>query len=74
MASNAYIPVGWKDSPDKSTPISASNLNKMDNAIKINRSAIINCETSIDDLKNSFMTDTDYTAMWTEIKEDNSNG
>lgn len=74
MASNAYIPVGWKDSPDKSTPISASNLNKMDNAIKINRSAIINCETSIDDLKNSFMTDADYTAMWAEIKEDNSNG
>ena len=74
MASNADIPVGWKDSPDKSTPVSASNLNKMDNAIKDNRDAIINCETSIDDLKNSFMTDTDYTAMWAEIKGDNSNG
>lgn len=68
MASSPYIPVGWKDSPDKSTPVSASNLNKMDNAIKDSRDAIIACETSIDELQNSFITDEDYAAMWNEIQ------
>ena len=40
MALSSYTKIGWKDAPSTSTPINATNLDKMDSAIQGNRSAI----------------------------------
>ena len=36
----SYTPVGWKDYPEKTTPTSAANLNKMESGIINNDAAI----------------------------------
>lgn len=36
----SYTPVGWKDYPEKTTPTSAANLNKMESGIVNNDAAI----------------------------------
>lgn len=40
MIIEEYETVGWQNSPSKSTPVSAGNLNQMDTGIEYNRTAI----------------------------------
>lgn len=43
----AYTPIGWEDKPSTKTPVSAANLNKMDNQIKKNADDISNNASNI---------------------------
>lgn len=43
----AYTPIGWEDKPSTKTPVSAANLNKMDNQIKENADNISNNANNI---------------------------
>lgn len=41
----AYTPIGWQDLPSEETPLSADNLNHMDEQIKANADALIPAST-----------------------------
>jgi hypothetical protein len=41
----AYTPIGWQDLPSEETPISADNLNHMDEQIKANADALVPAST-----------------------------
>ena len=71
-----YEGVGWEDSPSTKTPINAANLNKMDNAIVQNATAIEEMQESIIIAENitvdagSFTTYTASGTLETAIKSD----
>lgn len=60
MSMSKYVKVGWKDSPDKTTPLSAANLSQMEEGISNNRDAIIQ-------LEESFISDTDFSTLWSRV-------
>lgn len=49
----SYTKVGWKDFPDKSTPVNATNLSKMDNGIENADLEITELKTKVNSVENS---------------------
>lgn len=45
----SYTPVNWKDYPDKTTPTSAANLNKMEQGIINNDTAITELTKTVEE-------------------------
>ena len=60
MSMSKYVKVGWKDTPDKTTPLSSSNLARMEEGISDNRNEIIN-------LEDSFISDSELTTLWSQV-------
>ena len=53
----AYIPKQWKDLPDETTPIQASDLNHIEQGIGDLNTSVSNLNTSIGDLNTLDTTD-----------------
>ena len=49
----SYTPIGWKDYPDKTTPVNAENLNHMDEGILNNNEAITELRESVSEQSKS---------------------
>lgn len=56
----SYSRVNWQQSPSKSTPLSAANLNVMDAGIKNNNDMISNLRDEVTQLNNNFDNVTPY--------------
>lgn len=52
----SYTPTSWEDSPSTSTPITAAQLNRMDNGIASALSSVSNISDDIDAAKSDIMT------------------
>lgn len=50
MVIENYLPVGWENAPSKNTPVSATNLKHMDDAILVNRQNLMNLLTLVNNL------------------------
>lgn len=52
----SYTPTNWEDAPSTSTPITAAQLNRMDNGIASALSSVSNISDEIDDAEDAIMT------------------